>query len=261
MNVINIENLSFGYIPARAILHDVHLSIQEGEYITMIGPNGVGKSTLLKCLNRIIKGFQGSIKIFEKDIERYSQKELGQLIGYVPQVREEIFPFTVEEFVFMGRYPYRKPFSGTMARDRKIVEEILRKTELASLAYEPVNHLSGGEQQKVYLAAALAQQPKILLLDEPTAHLDPKHHAAIQNMVVRMAKEEGITILHVTHDLHYISQNSQKVVALKERRVFAVGAPSEVLNCEILQELYGTRFVRVFDPKLNKSFVIPEAEA
>lgn len=255
--VIELKQFSFGYGP-KEILHDINLAVREGEYVSMIGPNGAGKSTLLKCINRIAKGGRGQIKLFGKDLRAYTQKELGRLVGYVSQSREQVFPFTVFEFVLMGRYPYLSPLSRVSREDQRVVEETLLLTGLTRFSDRKVADLSGGERQKVYLAGALAQQPKILLLDEPTTHLDPKHHIEIQETISRICADLKITVLHVTHDLNHLFFWSRRIVAIKEGYLHAMGSSGEAVTAQQLNDIFQTEFLFMPHPLTKQPIVIPD---
>ena len=255
--IISVQQFSFAY-EEKLILDDINLSIAEGEYTAMIGPNGAGKSTLLKCLNRILKRGKGRIRLFDRNIEEYTQKELARLIGYVPQTREQVFPYTVYDFVLMGRYPYMSPLARVKNEDRRVVDEALEMCGIGQFAERSIQQLSGGERQKVYLAAALAQQPKILLLDEPTAHLDPKYHMEIQETICQVSRKMNITVLHVTHDLNYLLYWSQKVVALNDGRICFCDVPQKILEDDHLHKTFGTRFLTVAHPNRPIKLIIPE---
>ena len=255
--LIAVQNLNFSY-QQHPVLDQISFSISTGDYVSIIGPNGSGKSTLLKCLNRIVRTQPGVIKILGKEVETYSQKELGKIIGYLPQSREQLFPYTVHEFVMMGRYVYLPAFAYTAAKDHKIVEQVLGMTGLTDLAQRRVNTLSGGERQKVYLAAALAQEPKILLLDEPTTHLDPKHHIDIQRMIRDISQKCGMTVIHVTHDLQHLGLWPQKILALKKGRLIFKGPADDVLTPENLKTIFGTSFIFVTHPGGRQKFIVPE---
>lgn len=254
---ITIEQFSFNCGP-KEILHDINLSVEEGEYVSIIGPNGAGKSTLLKCINRIIRGGRGAMELFGKDVQKYSQKELGRLIGYVSQTREQVFPYTVLEFVRMARYPYSSPLSRVSKEDTRVVEEAMAMTDTTDFAQRKVSTLSGGERQKVYLAGALAQQPKILLLDEPTTHLDPRYHAEIQQAISGICARLKMTILHVTHDFCHIAFWSRKVIAIKAGCVHATGTPDEILTRERLKDIFETDFLLIPHPSTHHNIIVAE---
>jgi iron complex transport system ATP-binding protein len=254
---MKLDHFSFSY-GEKPILNDITITIAQGEYTAVIGPNGAGKSTMLKCINRILKGGAGSIELFGKNIKQYSQKELGRLIGYVPQTRDHVFPYTVYEFVIMGRYPYFNPLSRVSKEDQRIVYEAMEKCGITQFSNRPIENLSGGERQKVYLAAALAQQPKILLLDEPTAHLDPKYHMEIQKTICQISEDRNMTVLHVTHDLNYLLHWSQKVIAMKEGKIHFCGIPEEILTHDHLYKTFDIHFLNIAHPRGQKNILVPE---
>ncbi len=256
-NIIKTHDLSFAY-NGREVLHGVTLNIEEGEYVSVIGPNGAGKSTLLKCLNRIVLAEDGSVEIGQRPLAMYSQKELGQSIGYVPQIREHSFTFSVYEFVMMGRYPYLKAFEPERVEDRRIVREVLELAGLSEIEDRRINTLSGGERQKVYLAASLAQQPRILLLDEPTTHLDPKHQVEIQRIICNLSRRYRMTVLHVTHDFNHIMTWSHKVIALKGGKVFGCGTPQDILTSANMDRIFDVPFLFFKNPKTGQTVIVPE---
>ncbi|MCA9407266.1 MAG: ABC transporter ATP-binding protein, partial [Candidatus Omnitrophica bacterium] len=232
--------------------------VAQGEYVSIIGPNGAGKSTLLRCLNRLVKLQHGQITLFGKELAEYSQKELGCLIGYVPQIREQVFPYTVYEFVLMSRYPYLKPLTPIRKDDYQAVEQALILTEMTAFSQRRVNQLSGGEKQRVYLAASLAQNPKVLLLDEPTTHLDPKHKTDIERLIAEICNSLRMTILHVTHDLTHIDLWSHKVAAFKDGKLLAYDKPSAILNGKQLKKIFDSEFLLLNNPGMNNQIIVPK---
>ncbi len=257
---IEIKNFSFSYGDKR-VLKGIDLSIDQGEYVSFIGPNGAGKSTILKCLNRILSGGEGTISILGKDLHAFSQKEIGRWVGYVPQNREQVFPYTVQEFVWMGRYPYQSPWRRPTREDEKSVEEAVALTGLINFRNRRMDTLSGGERQKVYIAGALAQQPKILFLDEPTTHLDPKHMVDIQHTITQICSNLGITVLHVTHDLNHIISFSHRIVGFKECRIVFDGKPQDVMTKENLNQLFDTHFLLLHHSASPQPIIVPEVRS
>lgn len=255
--VLAVSNLGFSY-NGTSVLKDVSFSLNAGDYISIIGPNGAGKSTLLKCINRVITGASGSIKVLDTDLDQITQKQLGRLVGYVPQNREQLFGYSVYDFILMGRYPYIKAFSYPSKEDHKVVAETIALTGLNPFKHRRINALSGGERQMVYLAGALAQKPKILLLDEPTTHLDPLHHKEIIQTMLKIAKELNITVLHVTHDLNHIMSTSEKVMAIKDGEMTLFGSTEEIVTEENLLRIFDTSFLFVPHPTTGEKLIIPE---
>jgi len=257
-HVIMIRNYSFR-LGKKQVLRDVSLVMARGEYVAMVGPNGAGKSTLLKCLDRILTGGSGEIEICGRPLASYRQKELARLIGYVPQADGRVFPFTVEQFVLLGRYPYLSPFTPVSRQDRQVVREALELTGTVEFADRLLPTLSGGERQKVLIAAALAQGAEILLLDEPTTFLDYRHQAEIRCLLARINRESGATILAVTHDVNSAALESDRIVALKEGAVAFCGLPCELMQPHVLAQIYATPLLLVDHPVARLPVIVPQA--
>ncbi len=253
--IIDVKGVTFS-IGNTTIIKDISFSVEESEYFSIIGPNGSGKTTLLKCINRIYKAGKGEIKINNIRSKMYKQRDIAKLIGYVPQASAQNYQFTVYEFVLMGRYPYLNPISPPGKEDRKAVFNALEITGTEDFITRPVDTLSGGEKQKVFIAAALAQGSKILLLDEPTTFLDPKHQEDIQNILVRINIESRVTIISVTHDINSVLCTSDKILALKEGRIFFLGSPEKLLQNKILDNLYDKAFVVLKHPATGMPVVL-----
>ncbi len=256
--VIEINNLSLS-ISNKTILDSVSLQIYEGDYLSIIGPNGAGKTSLLKCLMRIYSGSDRAIKFMGMPIEKFSQKNLAKLISYVPQSDGRIFPFTVEEFVMMGRYPHLSPFTSFSAEDKKSVQAALELTRTKQFSERQLNTLSGGERQIVFIAAALAQGADILLLDEPTTFLDPKHEQEIYKILRKINKELGKTIVSVTHDINSAVLQSAKVIILKNGEINFAGKANEIMSNKILEKAYEKSFTFANHPITGQTIIAPEA--
>jgi iron complex transport system ATP-binding protein len=235
---LTVNNLSFGY-GNFSILKNVDLNVGLGELVAIVGPNGSGKSTLLKCINRIVKTKPNSILIDEQDTSNLSIKELSKLMGYVPQTSISAFPFTVFDVVMMGRKPYVHWSIGE--RDNDIVFQMMTLLGIDHLALRQFSELSGGEQQKVIIARALAQQPKILLLDEPTSSLDIKHQLEILCILKGLTQSKGHAVIVSIHDLNLASRFCDKLFMLKQGSIYAMGTPEEVLTAQNIQAVYGIK--------------------
>ena len=255
--VIEIENFSFSFGKKR-ILRDVSLAVRGGEFLSIIGPNGAGKTTLIKCIDRILTGGAGVIKIDGVPIERFTQKDLAKLIGYVPQADGRDLPFTVHEFVMMGRYPHLSPFSTIKASDENVVHQALTVTGTVEFNDRLLGTLSGGERQKVFIAAALAQEAKILLLDEPTTFLDYKHQGEVQALLKHLNKGAGVTIVSVTHDINAAALTSDRIVALKHGSVVFSGPAGKLMNNEVLEAIYDKPFLFTRHPQTDMPIVVPQ---
>lgn len=254
--LIHIRNYSFA-INGIDILDDIILDVGEGEFLAIIGPNGAGKTTLIKCLVRINTGGTGDISLDGKPLESFRQKELARLAGYVPQSDGRSLPFTVEEFVLMGRYPYLGPLSPPGKEDELAARGALELTGTARLAGRFLDTLSGGERQSVLIAAALAQGSRILLLDEPTTFLDPKHVADIHRILRRVNRERKMTVVMVTHDINGAALLSDRIAVLKAGRVAFTGPPESVMCNEVLERIYEKPFLFVAHPVTGRRLIVP----
>jgi iron complex transport system ATP-binding protein len=256
---IDVRGFSFA-IERKPILRDVSFSVTAGEYLSIVGPNGAGKTTLLKCLDRIYAGGTGQIAVFGRPLADYGQKQLARRLSYVPQAGGHVFPFTVEQFVLMGRYPYLSPFTSISRDDRRAVREALEVTGTAKFADRLVETLSGGERQKVYIAAALAQGSDVLLLDEPTTFLDYRHQVEIRDLLARV-NASGTTIVAVTHDVNRAALDSHRIVAICRGSVVFCGTPQELMQPGVLRRIYGTELLLVDHPGTGLPVIVPGAAA
>lgn len=255
--LVEVFRLSFS-LGGKGILRDVSLTIQEGEWVSVLGPNGAGKTTLLKCLVRIHNVKDGHIKIAGKPLREYRQKDLARQLSYVPQANGLILPFTAHEFLLMARYPYLRAFSFSTKEDEGVVREAFEMTGTGHLAERRLATLSGGERQKISIAAALVQKASILLLDEPATFLDPKHHADVHRLLARVNRERGVGILCVTHDINDAVLTSHRVLALKEGERVFWGLPEELIQNEVLEKIYDKRFQFVKHPQTGRTLVVAD---
>ncbi|QBQ54888.1 ABC transporter ATP-binding protein [Nitrosococcus wardiae] len=255
--VIEIENLSL-FLEGQTILHDISLTVTQGERLAIVGPNGAGKTTLLKCLVRLLHG-RGTIKLLARRLEDYSQKEVARTMAYVPQLDGQSLPFTVKEFVLMGRYPHLSPFSFLGPEDYRIANQALMLTETHPFIDRPLDTLSAGERQKVFIAASLVQGARILLLDEPTAFLDPRYQVEIQRLLERLNREHGITLLTVTHDLNAAIAYSTQIIALKQGTLAFIGTPEAFADNRVLEAIYRQRFLFTHHPRTGHPIAMAES--
>ena len=202
--MLRLKNFSF-IIEGRPILDRLDFAVPEGVYLSVIGPNGAGKSTLLKCLLRLHERgrAQGEIEIQGRPLSEYGQKNLARTLSYVPQAGGWVPPFTVEELLRLSRYPYLPLTGAFSAADNLAVQKALELAELTALAGRPLRSLSGGERQRAFMAAALAQETPVLLLDEPASFLDPKHAADLNALLKKLHRDQGLSLITVTHDLNH----------------------------------------------------------
>ena len=259
-DVIRVDHFSFR-IGGKEILRDVSFSVRRGQYVAIVGPNGAGKTTLIKCLDRLLTGGTGRIEICGRPLAEYRQRELARRVSYVPQADGRVSPFTVEQFVLMGRYPYLSPFSAVSREDRRAVRESMELTATSQFADRLLETLSGGERQNVYIAAALAQGAEILLLDEPTAFLVYRHEADILGLLARVNRHSGVTIVTVTHDVNHAALQSDRIVALCEGEVVFRGPAGEIMKPEVLRRIYGAEFLLVDHPQTHLPVIVPHLPA
>ena len=244
-------------LEGKAIVRDVSFALEAGASMAVIGPNGAGKSTLLKCLLRLTPHDAGKIQLFNAPLERYSRRALARLLGYVPQASGGVFPYTVEAFVLMARYAYLNPFSHFTETDRSIAREAMEQADVVMFADRLMHTLSGGERQKVFIAAALTQQPRIMLLDEATAFLDYRHQVEVLTLVEKLRRDAGLTVVSVTHDLNQGVMRYDHVLAMKDGRVAFWGAPADLLRENRMESIYETPFNMMRDPETGATYVFP----
>lgn len=234
--MIRIQDLSFAY-HQQPVLQQINLTIRAGEILALLGPNGSGKTTLLRCLNKILRPQQGEIWLQGRSLAEISLPELARIVAYVPQQEVATFPFSVFEMVLMGR----RPHIGWRVRpgDLQRVRECLQFLHLEHLSQRRITELSGGERQRVALARALAQEPQVILLDEPTASLDLRHQLEVMETVTRLVKERALTAVIALHDLNLAARFADQIVLLHQGRKFCAGFPSVVLTRENIRQVYG----------------------
>ncbi len=235
-----VRGVSFSYDSVSA-LADVNLEVEEAEILSIVGPNGSGKSTLLKCVDKILKPSLGIILIDDRDTGKMGAKELARLMGYIPQSSSSTLPLTVFDTVLMGRRPHLS--WGVGDRDIKMVSQVLKLMGMEDFALRPFNELSGGERQKVLIARALAQEPEVLLLDEPTGNLDLRHQLEVLEILTNLVKQRKLSAIMAMHDLNLAWRYSDKMVMLNDGRVFAAGDPRSVLTEKNIRSVYGVDVV------------------
>jgi iron complex transport system ATP-binding protein len=256
--VIDIEGLTCA-AGDTVILRGVSMIVNGGEWYAVIGPNGAGKTTLLRCLIRINHAHSGTIRLAGRLLETYSQHELARLVSYVPQQPGTSVPFTVFEYVLMSRYPYLSPFTTFAPEDKVIVNEALELSGISSLSARRMDTLSGGERQTAAIAAALAQGGQVMLLDEPTTFLDPRHVRDISALIRRINRERGITIVMVTHDINSAALHADRIGVMRAGQFFRCGTPTEIITGEVLDEVYGMSFDFQPHPRTGVPLIVPEA--
>ena len=257
--MLRLTSFSFA-ADSHNILENITFSINKGEYLSVIGPNGAGKSTLLKCLMRVCPQgrARGDIRVKDRPLAAYDQRSLATVMAYVPQAGGWVPPFTVEELLRLSRYPYVATFGVLRKTDIAAVQRALRLTGMEALATRRMPTLSGGERQKAFLAAALAQETEVLLLDEPASFLDPKHTVALHRLIRGLKEEHGMTIMTVTHDLNHALGMGGKVLVLREGRQLFFGPAEDLQGVGVLEEAFGHSFLYVRHPKTEKPVLLAE---
>ena len=249
LHVYDIRSLFFRYRSGdrgtRWVLSNLSLHVDSGELVGIVGPNGSGKTSLLKLLAKLLRPQSGEITLYGQSLQAATQQEVARQVAFVPQDNQPTFAFTVAETVLMGRFPHRQRsrwdygFGWESREDCATAWQAMATMDVAQLAERSVTDLSGGERQRTVIARALAQTPKVLLLDEPTAFLDLQHQLEICSVLRSLREGRGLTIVIVSHDLNLASQYCDRIVMLKEGAVYAAGSPGEVLRPDVLQAVYG----------------------
>src|SRR6185295_6420319 len=252
-------DVSFSYRTASTsrVLDQVSLAVDRGELVGILGPNGSGKTTLLKILAGALTPSSGSVTLDDRAIGGLSRRDVARRIAFVPQDTHPAFDFTALDIVLMGRFPHLGTFALEGPEDLAIAHRALEATGMASFEHRPFSTLSGGEQQRVVIAGALAQSPELLLLDEPTASLDIGHQIEVQTLLGRLNTENGVTMLLSTHDLNLAAALCRRLVLLKEGQVLASGPTEEVLTPAAVRALYGVEADVARHPATGHLTVVP----
>ncbi len=236
-HVIEVDGLSFGYGGEGYTIEDVSFSIDRPEFVCVVGPNGVGKSTLIKCINGILKPSKGEVRVYGADVQEYELRDLAKIIGYVPVMTSDFNVMTVLEAVMIGRYAHQS--WKTNPEDVAISQKALDAMEMGGYAMHRFSELSAGQHQKASIARGLVQQPRILILDEPTSNLDIRHQIYVSAFLKKLSSAAGMTVVMISHDLNLAAKYADEIVLLEPPgRIRAMGPPSEVLTEETIQDVY-----------------------
>ncbi len=241
----------------RAVVHDVDLEIRPGEVTVVVGANGCGKSTLLRGLGRLLRPVCGQVRLGDADITGLRPRQVAEVIGLLPQQPVAPEGITVGDLVARGRYPHQGVFARSSTTDRDVVARALAATDTHDLAVRRVDELSGGQRQRVWIAMVLAQDPRIMLLDEPTTYLDIAHQVDVLDLLDVLNREHGTTVVMVLHDLNLAARYAQHLVVMCRGRVLVEGAPADVLTEEVVQEAFGLACRVVPDPVTGTPLVVP----
>ena len=252
---LTIEGLQFGYSSV-PVLKDVNARLEGPKFVTILGPNGVGKSTLIHCINKILEPTGGTVMIDGQEVGDISIKEMAKLVGYVPYSANDSFPLSVVDTVMMGRHPHSK--WGSLDDDLEIVYDTLKLMGIEHLAMRPFNALSAGQHQKVMLARGLVQDAKILLLDEPTSNLDVRHQLGVTKLLKDLTMKKGILTIMISHDISITAKFSDEILLMKDGSIYAYGTPEQVITEENLEAVYGVK-TQIIDDDGRPHVILKEA--
>jgi iron complex transport system ATP-binding protein len=255
MSILKAENIHSGYGKCD-VLTGISLTVHPGEVLAIIGPNGAGKTTFIRTINRILKPREGKVLLNGEDIWEIHSRTFAREVARVEQTSKVTWPYTVHQIVQMGRFPHRGWIASYTKEDHATVDEVMRLTGLSRFSERSLNTLSGGEYQRAMVARALAQTPKVLILDEPVAHLDIKYKIAVLDLV-RSLSQEGLAVVISLHDLNLASLYADKIALLAEGSLYAFGTPKEILTRSNLEEVYETEVMIGTHPANHRTLVTP----
>ncbi len=250
------EKLTLGY-GKQTVVDNLSVSIPDGEFTAIIGPNGCGKSTLLRSLSRLMTPLQGQVWLDGEHIQRYATKDVARRIGLLAQNASAPGDISVQELVSRGRYPHQPLFTRWRKEDEEAVRSAMRATGIESLANQPVDTLSGGQRQRAWIAMVLAQETAIMLLDEPTTWLDISHQIDLLELLSSLNRNQGYTLAAVLHDLNQACRYATHLIALRDGKIVAEGAPKEIVSAELIEAIYGLRCMIIDDPVAHTPLVVP----
>ena len=237
--MLHAKNIHYAY-NSHAVLCGVELEVSAGEFVGIIGPNGSGKTTLLRVLGGVAQPSQGDVHFEGRAVSEVSRAELAKRMACLTQTVNVNLPFTVRQVVLLGRHPHLKRFQNLGKQDEEIAQTAMTDAAVAELSEKMVTEISAGERQRVFLAMALAQQPELLMLDEPTSHLDIAHQVRIYELLRSLHRQRKLTVVVVSHDLNLAAEYCQKLILLHDGKVAVQGPAEQVIRKEVLEEVYGT---------------------
>ncbi|EKY3232480.1 iron-enterobactin ABC transporter ATP-binding protein [Cronobacter malonaticus] len=250
------EALTLGYGDFR-VADGLNVAIPDGKFTAIIGPNGCGKSTLLRTLSRLMKPLGGQVWLDGQAIQHFATKEVARRIGLLAQNASAPGDITVAELVARGRYPHQPLFTRWRDEDERAVQKAMAATGVTALADQSVDTLSGGQRQRAWIAMVLAQETSILLLDEPTTWLDISHQIDLLELLCTLNREQGYTLAAVLHDLNQACRYANHLIALRDGKIIAEGAPSEIVDAALIEAIYGLRCMIIEDPVAGTPLVVP----
>ncbi|MFH7827065.1 iron-enterobactin ABC transporter ATP-binding protein [Kluyvera chengduensis] len=250
------EGLTLAY-GKKTIAESLNVTIPDGHFTAIIGPNGCGKSTLLRTLSRLMTPVHGHVYLDGEEIQRYASKEVARRVGLLAQNATTPGDISVQELVARGRYPHQPLFTRWRQEDEDAVQRAMQATGIVNLASQSVDTLSGGQRQRAWIAMVLAQDTSIMLLDEPTTWLDISHQIDLLELLSELNRERGYTLAAVLHDLNQACRYATHLIALREGKIVAEGAPKEIVTPALIEAIYGLRCVIIDDPVANTPLVVP----
>ncbi len=236
--MLSLENISAGYV-GRRVLENVAVNITAGEFVGLIGPNGSGKTTLLRVISGVLPAQQGEVWLAGRKLREMGRREVAKIVAHLLQEIGWAPAFSVREMVFTGRSPHLPRFGRETKRDLAIVERAMELANVSHIADRPITEISGGERQRAFIAMCLAQEPQVLLLDEPTSHLDIGHQLSVLNLIRNLNRQTRMTVVAVFHDLNLAAEYCDRLVLLDRGRIVAAGTPVDVLTTEMIRNVYG----------------------
>ena len=261
MMSLSVNHISFSFGDVQ-VLKDISFEVSPGEFMGVMGPNGSGKTTLLRCVTKFLPSEDGMVLVGLKPLNDLTPAEMAKTFAVVPQSSATDFPFTVHDIVMMGRIPHiGSRLSRESKRDIDVVHQAMERTNTLQFARRIFSELSGGEKQRVIIARAIAQKPRMLLLDEPTAYLDISGQIEIMDLLKKLNREEGITTIAVLHDVNLAARYCDRIALLNQGRLEALGTPKEVLNPETIQSVYGVDVSVRRDPLTQAIYIMPHSAA
>ncbi|WP_312468126.1 iron-enterobactin ABC transporter ATP-binding protein [Pseudescherichia sp.] len=250
------DSLTLGY-GKKVVADNLSVAIPDGHFTAIIGPNGCGKSTLLRTLSRLMTPAQGHVYLDGEQIQRFNSKEVARRIGLLAQNATTPGDITVQELVSRGRYPHQPLFTRWRQDDDRAVQRAMQATGVADLALQSVDTLSGGQRQRAWIAMVLAQETAIMLLDEPTTWLDISYQIDVLELLSELNREQGYTLAAVLHDLNQACRYATHLIALRDGKMVAQGAPKEIVTAELIEDVYGLRCMIIEDPVAHTPLVVP----
>ncbi|MCX5782579.1 MAG: ABC transporter ATP-binding protein [Elusimicrobia bacterium] len=255
MGILELRSVASGY-SGKEVVSDISFVLEEGGFLGIIGPNGAGKTTLFRTITKIIEPMRGTVLFSGRDIGGIKRHELAREVSAMLPLYDLPFSYSVLDFVMMGRFPHQKRFGLPSKKDLEITRKSLELTDAWHLSGRRLHEISGGERQRVILAQALAQEPRLLLLDEPTAYLDLGHQIAILDVIKKLNRENGLSIITILHDLNLAGEYCSRILMLNGGKIFMEGTPHEVLKYQNIEQVYKTVVIVKNNPISSKPYVI-----